>query len=168
MSVVACRITEGGYEIASDSITVRGYTQTRESNTARSKLFEVNGLVVGSVGLAEEASLFRVFATTHRPAAASEESVLDFLVEFSDWKRKRTDVGDIENAYILGLQDSAFLIEAWLVDRITTYEAIGAGMDYALAALYLGFDAQKAVETAIELSIFCESPVQVISRPTPA
>ena len=56
MSVVACRVTKEGYEIAADSITVRGHTQTRGQNTSHSKLFEVNDLVVGAVGSAEESS----------------------------------------------------------------------------------------------------------------
>ena len=42
--------------------------------------------------------------------------------------------------------------------------AIGAGMSYALAALYLGHSAERAVETAIELSTMCEAPIIVIEK----
>ena len=164
MSVVACKITENGYQIAADSITVRGYTQTKGNNTKRSKLFEVNGMVIGCVGVAEESSLLRIFATTHRPSSATEEGLLEFLVEFFDWKNKKTNNGSIENSYLIGLEGKVFSIDEWLVEEITTYEAIGAGMDFALAALYLGHDAVKAIETAIELSVFCEGPVQLIEN----
>ena len=89
MSVVACRILDNGYEIASDSITVRGYTQTK-TNTSFSKLFEVNDMVFGGVGYAEESALLNVFAKTHLIAAATEEAILDFISEFSSWKNGKT------------------------------------------------------------------------------
>ena len=42
---------------------------------------------------------------------------------------------------------------------IITYEAIGAGLDYALAALYLGHTVEDSVKTACELSVYCEQPI---------
>ena len=164
MSVIACKITENGYEIAADSITVRGYTQTK-TNTLRSKLFEVNGMVIGSVGLAEESSLLRIFAKTHQPAAATEEGILEFWNEFSGWKKKRNDKGYIENAYFIGIDGIVFAVHEWLIEQILSYEAIGAGKDFALAALHLGHTAEEAIETAIELSIYCETPIQIIKKP---
>lgn len=35
------------------------------------------------------------------------------------------------------------------------FVAMGAGRDYALAAMYLGHDARKAVEVACALDVFC-------------
>ena len=164
MSVVACRVTKEGYEIAADSITVRGHTQTRGQNTSHSKLFEVNDLVVGAVGSAEESSLLRLYVLTRKPAAATEQALLEFLSEFSEWKNKKANHARIENSYLIGFEGKVFAVEHWLIEEVLTYEAIGAGMDFALAALHLGHSAQKSVETAIELSIFCESPVVVISK----
>lgn len=88
MSVVACKITDNGYEIAADSITVRGITQTK-NQTDHVKLYETNGMVIGGVGSAEENSLMRLFAETHRPSGADEYSILDFLSEFIEWKKKK-------------------------------------------------------------------------------
>ena len=164
MSVVACRVDQNGFEIASDSITVRGYTQTKGQTSTFSKLYEANDLVVGSVGYAEENSLFRLFVETHHPTQASENALLEFMAEFSDWKKKRTDRGNIDNSYMIGFSGSIYTVEAWHVERIKSYMAIGAGMNFALAALHLGNTARKAVETAIELSIFCEAPVVVIKK----
>lgn len=65
---------------------------------------------------------------------------------------------------MIGFSGLVYTVESWHVDRITTYMAIGAGMDFALAALYLGKTAKKAVETAIELSIYCEAPILVIEK----
>ncbi|MBT3413458.1 MAG: hypothetical protein HN736_18910 [Anaerolineae bacterium] len=163
MSIVACKILKDGYEIAADSISVRGSTQTK-NNTNRSKLVEVNNMVIGSVGLAEESSLLQIFAKTHQPAAATEEGILEFWSEFSGWKKKRTDKSNIENSYFIGLDGVVFYVNHWLITSVKSYEAIGAGMDFALAALHLGHSAEDAIETAIELSIYCEAPVQVIKK----
>ena len=164
MSVVACKVTEHNIEIAADSITVRGYTQSRGQNTNHCKLFEINDMVIGSVGTAEETSLFRLFAATRRPAGASEYAILEFLSEFSEWKEKKINQAEITNGYIVIFEGKAFALDQWLVEEILTYEAIGAGMDFALTALYLGHSAFKAVETAIELSIFCEAPVITVNK----
>jgi ATP-dependent protease HslVU (ClpYQ) peptidase subunit len=164
MSVVACRVTEKGFEIASDSITVRGHTQTRGQTSTHSKLYETNDVVVGSVGSAEENSLFRLFVETHRPAHANEDAILEFMAEFSDWKKKRMDRSNIDNDYMIGFSGLVYTVESWHVERIKSYMAIGAGMSFALAALYLGHTAKKAVETAIELSIYCEAPILVIEK----
>lgn len=164
MSVVVCKILKNGYQIAADSITTRGFTQTKETHTKRSKLFQINGMVIGCVGLAEECSLLHIFCKTHRPFDATEESVLEFLSEFSNWKGKKTDNSKISFSFLLGIENKVFAIEEWLVENITTYEAIGAGMDFALAALYLGHSASEAIQIAIELSILCEGPVQVIDQ----
>ena len=164
MSVVACRITKSGYEISSDSIVVSGHTQTRGQTSSFVKLYETNGMVIGSVGLAEEGSLFRLFCETHRPSRSDEFAILELIAEFSEWKNKKLDNAGIENEYILGYEKNVFCISRWHVEKIKTYCAIGAGMDFALAALYLGHSARKAVETAIELSIYCESPIVTIDK----
>ncbi|MEM7348556.1 MAG: hypothetical protein AAF485_30380 [Chloroflexota bacterium] len=164
MSVVACKITENGYEIAADSITVRGYTQTKGQTTRHSKLFEINDMVVGSTGYAEEVSLFRLFVSTRKPSNPDEYSMLELLSDFSDWKSKKANDGDISNSYIIGFAGKVFAINHWLIEEVVKYEAIGAGEDFALAALHLGFSANEAVETAIELSVFCEGPVQLITK----
>jgi len=159
MSVVCCKVTDEKIEIASDSITVRGWTQSKGKNSKFSKLTKVNGIILGGVGYAEETALFQLFCQTHKPKDATEDDILTFLSEFSDWKKKRADSHKIENPYIIVYKGKAFAIQGFLVEEIVSYEAIGAGSDFALSALYLGFDVEKAVETACELSIYCEKPV---------
>lgn len=166
MSVVACKINEKGYEIAADSITVRGITQTK-SQTDHVKLFEANEMVIGGVGSAEENSLLRLFSETHRPSGPDEYSMLEFISEFAEWKKRKTDNnGSLRNAFLIGYQGVVFTVEQWHVHKVNSYMAIGAGMSYALAALYLGHTAEKAVETAIELSTLCEAPILVIEKTT--
>jgi ATP-dependent protease HslVU (ClpYQ) peptidase subunit len=164
MSVVACKIKENGYEIAADSITVRGITQTKGQTSDHVKLYEANDMVIGGVGSAEENSLLRLFSETYRPSKPDEYSILEFISEFSEWKKRKTDNTAIKNSFLIGFQGSVFHVEQWHVSKIKTYMAIGAGMNFALAALYLGHSAEKAVETAIELSTMCEAPILVIEK----
>jgi ATP-dependent protease HslVU (ClpYQ) peptidase subunit len=165
MSIVACKILPNGFEICSDSIVVHyDHTQSRGNNLDISKLFEVNNIIVGTSGVASETSLIRLFLETHGIAEPTEKGMLEFLDEFSSWKKTKTDNGDICNSYLIGYQGSVFYIGGWSISRVKTYAAIGAGMDYALAALYLGKSAEEAVQTAIELSIYCESPIIKIKK----
>lgn len=159
MSVVACKITQNGYEMAADSITVRGYSQTKGQTSNRVKLIEINGIVVGSVGTAEESSLFQLFLKTHTPASSTESGILDLLSEFHDWKYKKVNNSSIENEYLIGFEGNVFRVAGWLVEKVKSYYAIGAGMDFANATLHLGHSAKKAVETAVDLSIYCENPI---------
>jgi ATP-dependent protease HslVU (ClpYQ) peptidase subunit len=166
MSVVVCRILEGGgYEIASDSISVRGITQSKGENSKFSKLFEENDIVVGGVGTAREIALMQLYCRTHKPSDASESAMLEFISEFVGWKKDKTNEAGIENSYMIGFGGKVFDVEGWFIHEITTYEAIGAGMNYALTALYLVKSAREAVEVAIHLSIYCEGPVVLISKP---
>ena len=162
MSVVACRVYDDRYEIAADSISVRSYTQRKGDNTSASKLFEENGVIVGAVGSCDEASLLRIFLMTHGIASDTEGAILEFMSEFAEWKKKRTEKAGIENAYIIGLGSCVFHANGWFIEKIKTFEATGAGMDYALAAMHMGHGVEEAVATAIELSIYCEGPVQRI------
>lgn len=163
MSVVAVKRYDDGFEIAADSITVRGYTQTI-NNTKSIKLFEYDNLVVGSCGSAEEGQLFRMFLKTHKVANNSEEAVLDLLGTFSDWKYEKTGDSMIENYYIFCIDYTPYAIWNYLVDEVVTYEAIGAGEDYALTALHLGHSAGESVGVAIDLSVYCESPIIKITK----
>jgi ATP-dependent protease HslVU (ClpYQ) peptidase subunit len=160
MSIVCCQVYDGKIEIASDSISVRHYTQSKGSNLKHVKLIQINGMTIGSVGAIEESSLFFQYCSTRKPRAATEQDIMMFLAEFSEWKKKLIDNNKIENSYILAIDKKAFVIEGFLVQEISQYEAIGAGMDYALAAMYLGHDVKKAVEVACELSVWCEKPIR--------
>jgi hypothetical protein len=42
---------------------------------------------------------------------------------------------------------------------VVDYESIGAGEDFALAAMAMGLNPSQAIEAACEHSIYCELPV---------
>lgn len=159
MSVVCCKVTPTCIRVASDSITVRGYTQSKGKNKEHSKLTSVNNIIIGSCGTVEESNMFQIFCQNKQPLEPSNREILNFLFEFSEWKKKRTENSIIQNSYIIVYKGKAFHINGFMVDKIKTIEAIGAGMDFALASLHLGNDVQTSVNIACELSIFCERPV---------
>lgn len=165
MSVVAVRkIENGGFEIAADSICVRYATQSKGDRTNLSKLVEVNEVIIGGVGYAEESSLLMMYCETRKPASATELAILSFLGEFSEWKNNKTGKYLGGNEYFIGFGGKVFHVNGWQIDEVKTFEAIGAGMDYALTALHLGHSVESAVKVAIELSIYCEGPIISIKK----
>lgn len=168
MSVVAVRINDKDIEFAADSIAVRGWT--KQTNKDFSKLEEINGMLIGGAGSSEEINLLFMFAKTHSPLTCDEKGLLDFIFEFYKWKESLgTSVTLIdtvnstytESEFIIGYQGKAFFVQRLLVKEITEYQAIGAGMDYALAVLWLGYSAEKAVQAACELCCYVAEPVKV-------
>lgn len=157
MSVVAVKIYNDKIKVAADSIVCCGSSKKTDGNFA--KLVKVNDMIIGTVGNADEGSLMWLYAETHKPFSATEKDVLSFIAEFSKWKAAFGASGDIENAYIIVFNKKAFYISGLLVYRIKNYEAIGAGMDFANAALYLGHSPKKAVEVSCALSYYVAEPI---------
>jgi ATP-dependent protease HslVU (ClpYQ) peptidase subunit len=159
MSVVAVKVTEDEIVIGADSIIALGWTQEKDR---MAKLEEVNGMVIGSAGMAQEGALFRVFCRTRKPRAATDEDIVNFLSDFQDWLNDKTGESQIENSYIFVFDGKAFNIEGFYVKEVTDYTAIGAGMDFALAALYLGKSVKDSIKAACHLSVYCEEPINII------
>jgi ATP-dependent protease HslVU (ClpYQ) peptidase subunit len=159
MSVVAVKVTKNKITIGADSILVSGWTQEKDK---LAKLGEVNGMVIGDVGDAQEGALFMVFCKTRKPREASVDALVEFMSEFQDWLNKKIDETKLNNQYIIVFDGKAFLMEGFFIKEITDYTAIGAGMDFALAALYLGNSVKDSIKAACHLSVMCEEPVNMI------
>ena len=159
MSVVACRVTDDKIEIASDSIIVRSTMQSKGNNINTVKLFKVNDMIIGYVGYAEDGSLMRLFSVNHKPKQSNEEGILEFIVEYEEWKDKKGFTKSNDSEYIIVYDGKAWGVSNYYVRKIVTYDAIGAGRDYALAVLHLGKGVKDAVDVATELSIYCEKPI---------
>ena len=159
MSVVAVKIEKDKITIGADSILVSGWTQEKDK---LAKLNEVNGMVVGDVGDAQEGALFLMYCKTRKPSEASVGALVEFMSEFQDWMTKK--VGDVKlnNQYVIILDGKAFMMEGFFIKEVTDYTAIGAGMDYSLAALYLGNSVKESIKAACHLSIYCEEPINII------
>jgi ATP-dependent protease HslVU (ClpYQ) peptidase subunit len=160
MSVVAIRVTDKKITIGADSILVsHGTTQEKDKFA---KLNKVNDIIIGDVGDAQEGGLFLMFCRTRKPREASVEAIIEFMSEFQDWMKNKTDESKLSNEYILVLEKKAFLVEGFFVKEIIDYTAIGAGMDFSLSALYLGNSVKESIKAACHLSVFCEEPINIM------
>jgi hypothetical protein len=83
------------------------------------------------------------------------------MSEFQDWMNKKIGEVKINNHYILVFEGKVFLMEGFYVKEVTDYTAIGAGMDFALAALYLGNSVKESIKAACHLSVLCEEPINI-------
>jgi ATP-dependent protease HslVU (ClpYQ) peptidase subunit len=162
MSVVAVRKESSKITIGADSIRISGWGTQEKDKLA--KLFRVSkDLVVGTVGDAAIHSLFREYLKNHLPKSNTEYGWTNLIGEFSNYLNDLKNAPKLENsAFIVVDKQKVFYIASYFVREINDYYAIGAGMDYALSALYLGSTVKKAIEAACHLSIFCEKPAYVI------
>ena len=116
-------------------------------------------MIIGSSGYAQETSILWDFANTHKPAAPTVQSMLDFMLEFAQWLGSYGLSPEIQNEYLIAYEGHLFEIESMFVHEISDFTAIGAGEDFALAALYLGHDPKEAVEVACKLCCVVSEPI---------
>lgn len=159
MSVVAVKITKNKIIVGADSILVSGWTQEKDK---LAKLNKVNDMIIGDVGDAQEGGLFLLYCKTRKPKDASVDSLMEFISEFQTWMTSKTTETKLHNQYIIVLGGKAFIMEGFFIKEITEYTAIGAGMDFALSALYLGNSVKESIKAACHLSVFCEEPINII------
>ena len=157
MSVVAARVYKDKIIMAADTIIVRGWSKRTDHDIV--KINEINGMIVGGTGYAQELSLMWQYMATHKPASATEKDVLSFIVEFSQWKRNLIGNGSVDNTYLMAYDGHLFQIEEMLVYEVSEHSAVGAGQDFANAVLYLGNSPRDAVKVACELSCFVAEPI---------
>lgn len=157
MSVIAGKVYNDKIVIAADSIIVKGWSKR---NSGFGKLININDMIIGGTGTAEEMSLFFRFAQTHKPETATEKDILTFITEFASWKHTNyNDNSFLKNTYLIAYDGHLFEIENMFINEIKDFMAIGAGEDYANAALYLGHSPEEAVKVACELCCFVSEPV---------
>lgn len=157
MSVVAAKVYKDKIVMAADSIVVRGWSKRTDHDIV--KINEINGMIVGGTGYAQELSLMWQYMATHKPASATEKDVLSFIVEFSKWQRDLIGNGSVDNTYLMAYDGHLFQIEDMLVYEVSEYSAVGAGQDFSNAVLYLGNSPRDAVKVACELSCFVAEPI---------
>lgn len=158
MSVVAVKVTDNEITIGADSIIAYGWTQEKDR---LGKIDEVNGMIIGSVGTAQEGALLRMYARTRTPRSADCESIVDFISDFHGWMKEKTDESELQNDHIIVFEKKVFICNGYYVKEVVDYTAIGAGMDFALSALYLGKSCKDAIKAACHLSVYCEEPINM-------
>ena len=159
MSVVAVKVEKDKITIGADSILVSGWTQEKDK---LAKLNKVNDMIIGDVGDAQEGALFLMYCKTRKPREASVEALVEFMSEFQDWMNNKIGESKLDNQYVIVFDGKAFVMEGFFIKEVTDYTAIGAGMDFALSALYLGNSVEESIKAACHLSVYCEEPVNII------
>lgn len=159
MSVVAVKIYDDKVVIASDSILAHGSTDVQSTVKNFTKMKSINNMIIAGCGYAQELGMMWHFAENHILTNASEKDVLNFMVEFSEFKGKFGGGYNIQNSYIIVFDAHAYLVEGTFAYEIKEYCAIGAGEKYAIAALHLGHSPQEAVKVACDLSCYVAEPI---------
>ena len=98
MSVVAVKIEKNKITIGADSILVSGYTQEKDK---LAKLFQNEWMVVGDVGDAQEGALFQIFSKTRKPRESSVEAITEYMFDFFQWNKEKTENTELSNSYII-------------------------------------------------------------------
>ena len=165
MSVVVCKVNEDNIEVAADSICVSGWSKLPISGNRHIKLAKYNGMIVGGVDLGGRRIIKKHYMKTHTIDEVTEKGVLDFILEFRDWKSTYTRTSTFEADYIIAYKGKAFAISGMLITPIDKWYAIGAGRDYASGALYTGASATEAVKAACDLCAMVAEPIVLKTIP---
>lgn len=157
MSVVAVRVSEDNITMSADSIIIHG--EADKTPIGKGKIFNINEMLIGFSGYASEGLYMSLFAENHTPLAATERDIMQFCIDFSEYKYKLTGNRVIENSYFIAYKSKCFLISGNYIAEIKDYYAIGYGHEYAKAALYLGHSPHDAVKTACALCCYVDEPI---------
>lgn len=125
MSVVAVRrVAKGQFEIAADSIYVRGWTQGKDPN---GKLWRMGDMVAGACGRTSVNSVFREFIDVHRPKVNTEWGWQILMTEFIR-HAVMTDARLVldENDFLMVYAGKAFEISGMAIRQVKDFAAIGA------------------------------------------
>jgi ATP-dependent protease HslVU (ClpYQ) peptidase subunit len=165
MSVAAVKVYEDRIIIGADSqLTLGDGSHKKEVENA--KIWEGNNIIVAGAGEIYEFSLFVIYCKANNPIHATDTGIFHFFVDFVAWKTEKLQREEfkLDCSYLFIFGKKAFLIdEDFYIKEINTYQAIGAGMTYAEAALYLGHSVDEALKVACRLSPDCEEPLTIFT-----
>lgn len=159
MSVVVVEKQKDKIILCSDSCVSYGYQKITDS-TITNKLFQIDDIYCGSCGTLSEANYFRYFLKTHKPFAATEEAIMDLMVDFKLWKSdKMKEDHNPSNDYLFIYENKIFWICNMSVNEIKDKFAIGCGSMAATGALLAGANAEEATIIAMECINYVDGKV---------
>ncbi|CAL2056024.1 hypothetical protein [Tenacibaculum sp. 190524A05c] len=173
MTVIAFRRKKNNFEIASDSQISFGqrkmpmYNNTTNDSSLEcyGKMFQVNGTTIGCAGILSQITLLQVFCKEQLPESNEAHSIILWLVDFMKYLSDKT-LFKSENMNFKGLmikEDRCFFFSNNLdVAEVKEFDAIGSGKDYAIGAMQMGADVEKAVEVANIHDIHCGGKISKI------
>lgn len=165
MSVVAVKVYDKEIIMSADSIIIHGKTNDK-TPVGRGKIFEVNGMLIGSSGYASEGIHMALFAENHTPLAMNDRELTRWMNEFYQWRAREFFIEDKpENQFLIAYKGKVFYCHADYIGEVTDFFAIGAGESYARAALYLDHSPAESVKVACALSCYVDEPIITKSIP---
>lgn len=168
MTVLAIKHYKDRIEVATDSGTYWGGTGMKEDGKTKERrhckiLSPKTYLHFMGTGFLSETHLFELFCTKHDPETNTRHGILRFFSEFIKWKKEFTDKLEQNNAYFLIYQKIPYLIDGGFdIQNIEVgeFKTLGAGMQEAKCALYLGKTPKEAVELTLKLNSWTSGKVQ--------
>lgn len=159
MSVVALKVYEDKIVMGADSQST-SYWHNKDSTN---KIYQISDdFVIGGVGYTSHNQMMYLFCETNKPAGSRKRDILEFFVQFNEWMRKKTDDFRPYNSFLIVFGDKAFWVTSDLmIKEITDYCAIGSGMEYAKAGLYLDKTVKQSIKIACDLTIYCGEPIEI-------
>lgn len=168
MTVICAKVHPSTIEFAADRQVTSGWRRKLVGETTLGKLHQVNGVTFGSAGFKAESQWFGLFCQTHKPERSDESAIAAFMLEFTDWMKKKNGEFKSQNQYLIAFEDNLFRVYDGLsVFLVPEYAAIGSGEDYAIAALYLGELPEKAAEVAGQLCLGCNIQIDTAMHDRP-
>lgn len=159
MSVVAAKVYEDKIVLGADSQSTSYWHNKNSTN----KIYKISDdFVIGGVGYTSHNQMMSMFCETNKPADNRKRDVLEFIVQYNEWMRKKDDQYRPYNSWLMAFKGKAFWItDDLLVQEIKDYFAIGSGHEYAKAGLHLGKTVKESVKVACDLTVFCGEPIEV-------
>lgn len=158
MTTIAAKIEDNIIQIGADSRTSLGTVKV-DQTLDRSKIFEGSDMIIASTGLTSEASLIQLFAKDHSIGNGGELRVLEWLLEFSGWKKDKTGDAKVSNRFIIAHKSGLYTTDGLSIERAKDYTSTGSGWPFCFTALHLGKSLKESLEVSCELDAFTEGPV---------
>lgn len=162
MTVLALKHYQDRIEIATDSGRFYGSSEPKENNCVKI-LHPQDDIHFASCGSEAEGNLFELYSMTRKPEINTRHGILKYFGDFLQWKKKLTDNFIQENDYFFIFEEIPYQIWRGLnieEIKVEEFRTLGAGMQEAKCAMYLGKSPKEAVALCLELNCYTSGPVQ--------
>lgn len=158
MTTIAAKIEKDKIIIGADSRASAGWTKV-EQTLESSKIVEGSDMIIAATGTITEASLMELFCKDHSIGSGGQLRLVEWLLEFSEWKHSKTNVRGVENNYIVAHKSGLYKTHGLSVSKIKTFTSDGSGGEFCFTALHLGHTLEQSLKVSCELDAFSEEPI---------